>query len=541
MTPTNTAKPVAAKPVAPKPVAANSGPLPFGTFDQLAFFAILAFALYLRLPYMTQPLVDVFSWREASTAMIAENYWQHGWNIFLPEVNWSGPGPSYQGREFGLYGYLVAILNAVFGWHDWFGRLVAIGFGLLTVFALHRLVALIWDERHAHAAALAYAVMPGAIAIESSVLPDPAMLGLITLGIWLYARAWAAGSKAYPVWAALAFTLGALSKLPGLGVGLAILWLMVLSLLRGDRTTFLRTLIAVAIGLAAIIGYYAWAIHLGRSTPPYHVAGSGYVWDHGLSAFIAEAFYAQSLWDISIWWFYGYAFLALIALGLWLPPRFAKEEPRAPGLTRLPYVWLLAAIIVYLCAAKEISTNPWNLHLFHVPLAIFAGRALILLAELGGVSFPSLAGVARFIVMGAILAALSQFQILPRLKTPQGEEARLMGQAIDRLAGPDDLVVTISPEVGDPIAVYYSRRNGWTLPPGGGASDWSTFAEDDATPIAQLNDMKSQGARWFGVTRNAEDRLDRPFLEHHAGVIAYLDQTAERVLETPEFILFRLQ
>lgn len=514
--------------------------LPSATVDRVVLFALLAVTLCLRLPYLTQPLVDVFSWREASTAMIAENYWQHGWNIFLPEVNWSGPGPSYQGREFGLYAYIVAILNALFGWHDWFGRMVATAFGMLTVFSLHRLVALIWDERHAHAAALAYAVMPGTIIIETSALPDPAMLALITLGVWLYVRYWITQREGYPILAAAIFTLGALSKLPGLGVGLVVLWLMLVSLRRGDRTTVLRTLLPLAIGLGAIAGYYAWAIYLGRSTPPYHVAGSGYIWDHKFWTFVSEAFYAHKLWVISVWGFYGYWFMGLIALGLWVPPDFSKAERRDPGLTGIPYVWLLAAIIVYLCAAKEISNNPWNLHVFHVPLAIFAGRGLILLVELGGSAFASLTGVVRLGVIGVILAALSQFQTVPRLKDPQAEEARLMGQALDRLAGPDDLVVAISPQVGDPIAIYYSRRNGWTLPPGGGDEDWSIFAEDDATPIAQLEKMKKQGARWFGVTKVSKDRKGRPFLDHHAGVIAYLDQTAERALETSDFLIFHL-
>ncbi|RVB56962.1 glycosyl transferase, partial [Mesorhizobium sp. M7A.F.Ca.CA.004.06.1.1] len=129
---------------------------------------ILFIAVVFRFHNITLPLVDAFSWREVSTAMMADNFQQRSWNIFFPEVSWTGPGPSYQGREFQIVSYLTALLYQLFGWHDWFGRMVAAFFGLVTVFSLHRLTALCWDETHAHAAALAYALMPAATMIDSS-------------------------------------------------------------------------------------------------------------------------------------------------------------------------------------------------------------------------------------------------------------------------------------------------------------------------------------------------------------------------------------
>ncbi|MDN4175953.1 hypothetical protein QWY28_23615, partial [Nocardioides sp. SOB77] len=93
---------------------------------------------------------DAFSWREASTAMMADNFFLRSWNIFFPEVSWTGPDPSYQGRELQVISYITALLYAVFGWDDTWGRLVAIAFGVWGVFALHRLIARLWDEAHAH-------------------------------------------------------------------------------------------------------------------------------------------------------------------------------------------------------------------------------------------------------------------------------------------------------------------------------------------------------------------------------------------------------
>ncbi|MGO7624518.1 hypothetical protein ACC687_42245, partial [Rhizobium ruizarguesonis] len=48
--------------------------------------------------------------------------------------------------------------------------------------------------------------------------------------------------------------------------------------------------------------------------------------------------------------------------------------PKQLTLSAIPYVWLAAAMIVYLAAACEITSNVWNFHIFHVPVAMFCGN-----------------------------------------------------------------------------------------------------------------------------------------------------------------------
>src|ERR671924_672898 len=86
----------------------------------VAIIVIIAAAL--RLIHLRQLWKDLFGGREASSAMMADNFWQRSWNIFYPEVSWTGPGPSYQGREFQTFSYLVALLYAAFGQQEWLGR-----------------------------------------------------------------------------------------------------------------------------------------------------------------------------------------------------------------------------------------------------------------------------------------------------------------------------------------------------------------------------------------------------------------------------------
>lgn len=521
--------------------AASAGQSPASRavrIHRLILLAILVVAAIARFHNITQPLVDAFSWRETSTAMMADNFQQRSWNIFFPEVSWTGPGPSYQGREFQIVSYITALLYQLFGWQDWYGRMVAALFGMVTVFSLHRLTALCWDEVHAHAAALAYALMPGAAMIDSSFLPDPSMLALVTLGVWLFVKYWTGGKPWLLPLATASFTLGALAKPPGLAAGAVIFYLTVCWILQRRYRQAARVLFSGLISLAVIAAYFGWAIYLGRSYPPYHVAGSGYIWDSGFWTFFKNSFYLKSVWNTSVWWFYGHPFMALIAIGFWMPPKPAGNDDRA--LSAIPYVWLAAAAVIYVAAAREITSNPWNYHIFHVPLAMFCGRGALVLATLGTGPVLTPAVMLRSLCIAALALTLSTFPLLKTMKAPIAMNGKLLGEQLAQLAQPGELVVAIAPEAGDPVAVYYSRARGWVFPPGGGDVEWSKFVEDDATAIAQLEDLRAQGADYFGTAKNAADKQDRLFVEHHDGVIDHLDKTATKLVDSDTMLVYRI-
>src|SRR5262249_26585156 len=79
-------------------------------FSVAAVILIILVGALLRLEYITEPFFDKFSWRESSTAMMAQNFYRGHWNILYPEVDWGGPGPNYQGREFQVVTYVAAVL-----------------------------------------------------------------------------------------------------------------------------------------------------------------------------------------------------------------------------------------------------------------------------------------------------------------------------------------------------------------------------------------------------------------------------------------------
>ena len=502
---------------------------------------IVLVAAVLRLKDLDQPLNDVFSWREASTAMMADNFWQHSWNIFYPEVSWTGPGPSYQGREFQVVSYITALFYAVFGWHPALGRLVAVCFGLLGVFALHRLLARIWGSRYADAGALVLAMLPGAVVLDREFLPDPAMLSLVITGLWLFVvylqtdRFWL-----LPVSAAI-LTLGILAKLPGLTVVAPCVY-AALHTLKGREDARRRMLLLAITGVLfalPIVAYYSWAIHLGKTYPPYHIAGGGYIWERGaLMNFWREGFYLSDLAIAFNYWFLTQPLLLLVLVGILSPVLYRKEHEGRP-FRWLAHVWLGACLLLYAVAMEEIAHNTQNLLVLAAPAAMVAADGLLMIARTTGRSLRKDPDLVRLVLMIVIVLAASREGIAV-IKNPRAADGVELGTRLAALSAPTDLVITGALQYGDPIAIYYSRRRGWIFPPYGFPGPYGVFT-DDETAIRILEDLRKQGARWFAVTKDAADASGEVlFVKHHAGLLAYLDRTAAQVENNDRLLIYRL-
>jgi 4-amino-4-deoxy-L-arabinose transferase-like glycosyltransferase len=508
--------------------------------DLLWLLGILVIAAAVRLYNIHQPLVDSFAWREASTAMMADNFHSYSWNIFYPAVNWSGLEPGYQGREFQLSSFITALLFSVFGWHDWLGRVVSVAFSLLTVFSLHRLIASVWDEVHAHSGTICYAVMPGAAMIDRSFLPDPGMLALVTTGTWLFTIYLKRKDNLILLLSGLSFTIGVLCKLPGIGVGLVLLYLSLAAWILEKRITSRQFLVLLSLGaavLTVVAAYYAWAMYLGRSYPPYHTAGKGYVWDDGIRSFASSLFYLPQLYKITGDYLTPFLLFLFVLGMIFLPPKSATDNPAS--FRWVFHVWFAGASMVFLMAAREITVNPWNLHVFHIPVAALSGRGLIIASGLTMSSNALLPAIFRIGVICSLQMFMATLPALKALQKPWAQVGYELGNEIARLSGPNEGIIAASGSAGNPVAIYYSRRRGWLFPPAAGDYNYSLYTSNEDA-IAKLQELQRLGAKWFGIARNAKDWKNRKFFEHYGGLLAYLDREAQLVHQTEGFVIYRL-
>jgi 4-amino-4-deoxy-L-arabinose transferase-like glycosyltransferase len=517
---------------------------------------ILFLAALLRLNHINQPFTDYINWREASTAMMAENFYRGNWNIFYPEVSWDGPGPSYQGREFQTVTYLSALCYVLIGKHDWVGRCIAVVFGLWGIFALYQLVRRAWDESHALTSAAVMALLPGSIFIDRSFLPDPAMTALVVTSFWFLIAYLQTGRLRYLTLACFVGTLGFLTKIPGLIAGLPMIY-SIFSILRGRNQMYQRKLFllgaSAAITLLTVAAYYLWARHLSLRYPPYHFAGAGnWIWADGLQAWLKEKYFLPKLYWNADSWLWTKPIIGLFFVGLFLPPprkeHFQSPRPvqglefSSPNAPWLFHWWFMAGILYYLLGAKELVYNSWNFHILNPAVASIVGHAIISLARFGSrTTGRRLVSIAVTASIFLIIAGFGQRNLknmyFPR-RTWDVTESYKMGLALGRTAGPNDLVVTLANDVGNPVAIYYSERRGWVFPPPWpGVKWWGQFIEeDDDKAISLYDELRARGATWFGIVNEQVDNLR----ERHPMFFDYVKSTCILTKESKDWVIYRI-
>jgi Dolichyl-phosphate-mannose-protein mannosyltransferase len=119
---------------------------------------------------ISQPFVDEWSWRQADVAMIAENSYRYGFHLCYPEINQARPA-GYVGTEFPLVPLLAAGLYLLFSVQEWVGRAVSVGFFLVSVRCLYRLVQRVANATSALLAVGIYLVTPPSFSSAASLCP----------------------------------------------------------------------------------------------------------------------------------------------------------------------------------------------------------------------------------------------------------------------------------------------------------------------------------------------------------------------------------
>ena len=496
---------------------------------------ILFIGAVLRFMHINQPLIDAFFWREASTAMMADNFYNRSWNIFYPEVSWGGPGPNYQGREFQAVSYAAALLYTVLGQHDWIGRSIAAIFGVWGIYALYKLVSRVWDKKRALASAAVMAVLPGSIFIDRSFLPDPVMVALVTTSLWMLIVYLQTERLVYLLLAGATGVFGFLTKIPGLIIGLP----MAYAILAVDGKNILQPKRLALFGsfailtLIPVVSYYLWARHLSLTYPPFHFAGAGnWIWDEGLQKWWGQNYFISRLAARFTTWIWTAPVLLLVLTGFILRPpgikdlKTKKDEPSTGSPVkpiRIFQWWIVAGVIYYFIGAKELIDNPWNFHIINPAAAALAGHAIISIGSLKKITWPP----ARSAVTLALLLIVFGYgqSGLRWMYYPYAKESYKLGLALQKKAQPGDLIFTVSSAFADPAALYYSKRRGWVFPL---PHAWDRGSpEKDKDTIRIFEELRTDGAKWLGIVNERLDdlRKNHTFFMEHITTTCILDES----------------
>jgi hypothetical protein len=288
---------------------------------------------------------------------------------------------------------------------------------------------------------------------------------------------------------------------------------------------------AAMVVLAPVIGYYVWAIHVSHTYPPYHVAASSnWVWDASFESWLQAGYFWPKL-CFHAEWIWGLPLLAFALVGLLFPP-----AAKASGNLRwLFHWWFVAGILFYGFGAKELVENPWNFHIVDPALAGLAARGLLVAGSaLARLRLPII-GRAAIILSVAAIHSLGM-KNLQWMYHGYARETRELGLALGRVTQPSDLVITVGNDIGDPGAIYYSKRRGWVFPPAWPGVTWSEDVVNERDAIVLFDRLQSEGAQWFGIVAEQRKKLSK----NAPRLLAHIESATELVSEDCDWVIYRI-
>jgi 4-amino-4-deoxy-L-arabinose transferase-like glycosyltransferase len=410
---------------------------------------ILILGTLLRLKGITNPLLDDQGWRQADTASMALNMLGHLGNfpdVLFPMLNYDGTGPEKVELEFPFLPYLLAVTWTWLGWGDFWGRLWAIFFSLVTIYGLYDFGRFAFSKRVGLWAAIFYAVIPLTTYYGRVVMPEPIAqaFSIWALNAILRWRRNASGKGL--VLAGLLMSGAVLAKLPQLmifPVALVIgFWPG-----KGEITKLLQYCL---LSLCLPMLYYFW-VHLGAGGTSQFVSGiiSGQVVDASqifkdkLLENLSEGF------GLSIFLFGGIGLLRLIGLSFAQSGGHSDYRNKDKGIYIGLLLWGVISTVYIVGICLKI---PLDYYLVPValPLAIFASLALEFLNEIPG------------FVLGVLLVSLLLLNQMIFNSPKYLWNERYLNQAIwirENTANKEILILSDA----QPMTLYYSQRYGFRL------------------------------------------------------------------------------
>lgn len=461
-------------------------------------FFIIVLAVLLRSYKITNPYTELFGWRESSTAMMAANLYEGNTTLLYPMVNYGGPGPNYQGREFQTVTYVTSKLYSVFGINNWVGRAVCILFGIMGLLSIYGLVKEVWDRERAILAAFILAILPGSVYLDRCFVPDPAMLGLFSLSLYLSVLYFKKKNVIYFVLAALAGCLGVLTKLNGAILIIPVLYIFISSWKKGMLNR--KELLILSTGFLLVAGivssYYLWARHISLTYPPYHFAGSDKFFSiDKLALWIEKKYFLDHLYFNLLNRIWTGPILLLFFMGL-VSPVSAKTPFRY-----IFHYWVLALLAQYVIEAEHLASDPNNLVLYIPPAAVFSSNALYKIAMLYRNKYGSRIAKLTF-GLCMIVVVCTAFIHLKGLFNDYYLNHYIIGNKLKELAPEKDLAISLDQR---PVTLYYSGLNGWVFPPFQKPSyEWFVWHNEydpkyAGIDIRLLKELQKKGAKWLVI------------------------------------------
>ncbi len=426
----------------------------------LILFLIVLFGLGLRLYKIDSPIADWHAWRQADTAAVARDFYQHGYNPFLPhyndmmpvaERNKAGIIPHnphhYRLVEFSIYPtivYLGYLING--GVTEWIARLVSVLFSLGSIVLVYFITIRYYSRFVGLLAAFLMAVLPYNVYFSRVILPEPSLI-FFCLATMLFVDRWIWQGKKSDMVISLVMGIAAFLTKP-----MAVFYL--LPLLVSYRQRYgkwwpipIKYWLWAVIVVAPLLAWRIWIQQYPEGIPASNwlYNGNGIRLKPSWWHWLFEVRLGQQILTIFGW--------TLLIFGVIAP--VAKKS--------VIFHWWLLSMLGYLIvfATGNVQHDYYQV-LIVPPLVIMVARGFEMLWSKDGNIF-SVWGYRLVAVICLTLMIYFGYQHAKGLYQINNNLIVIAGQAADKIL-PENARV-LAPNGGDSSLLYYVNRPGWGMIP----------------------------------------------------------------------------
>ncbi|MCF8234580.1 MAG: glycosyltransferase family 39 protein [Bacteroidales bacterium] len=449
-------------------------------------FWIVFFFLLRLIGIENAPLEIGHNWRQSLTAMIARNFYEHGFNLFHPMVDLAGEKTGVIGSEFPFFNFLIYLFAEVFGYAHWYGRLINLIVSSFGLYFFYKLIKELLNKKVAFSATIILTVSIW-FTFSRKIMPDTFSIALMIIGLYFGYRYLKEGKLPSLLLFFALSTLGMLCKIPALSlfsVLALILFIPTVPLIRKIA------LYAVAIIGLLMVGlwYFYWVPHLLETyqTQLYfpRTITEGMQEVAGLIPQTLEKFYFSSFKSFL-------AFLCFLAGIVMLIKNKNKWLISGTGIIFLVFV-------IFIFKTGEVfAHHNYYIIPFTPVMAVLAGYFLAIIPS-------KFRYIILFIIVVEAIANQQHDFFIKESNKYRLELEELAEQYIDE----DDLIVINGGQ--SPQHIYFANRKGWTV------------ENEVATDTTVLDSLAGHGARYFILVKQRLNKdipkYDQIYEGEHYGI-----------------------
>ena len=428
----------------------------------IRFWIILFFII--RMYGITNPPLEVgHNWRQTDGLMIARNFYERDANIFYPTVDVAGEKSGTVGSEFPILNYIIYLISLIFGYDDWYGRLVVLVTASIGILYFYRLIKRYFGEPSAFNASILLLVSFW-FSYSRKIIPDAFAASLCLIALYYAFLYLDDGKPGHLFLFFILALLGCLSKIMVATILTVLIFPIFNSQIPLQRKALL-SFFSLLILIMVCWWYFVWVPYLNTTFEFHDHFFMGMSFRDGIDAILTNfRVVMKRLYNTPLKYTGFAAFLA----GLFLIIK--NRQWLKLGIFLVPY---LAFLVILVKTGASIMGDTYYVITVIPAMAFIAGTGLTYINNRKIV-------VAILIIVGIESLAAQIYDF--RLREPY-KSLTTLESIMDTLSEKNDLIV-INSDTNNPTAMYFAHRRGWTVP---------TPKLQDA---AFMNDIKSRGCKY---------------------------------------------